>query len=214
MPYVQAGYPAEAEGMTCTRCKHNREIARLAAEQARLRDICSHCHLGENVASSSSSSISLDAIHDGTIGRVAKVAPNHAPFHTCDPSEIDEPQPLDAEQQTRDTLQTLLACVAALPYEQVSRLVQIADTFRTLNRRQFEIVAHLLNGGTVIAYAQEHGLTKQTASARMKALFKAHPVFQAIARGKDGRLSKNAKSLSKMQKKPLKSAKILKSEKG
>ena len=184
--------------MTCTRCKHNREIARLAAEQARLRDICSHCHLGENVARSSS--ISLDAIHDGTIGRVAKVAPNHAPFHTCDPSEIDDPQPLDAEQQTRDTLQTLLACVAALPYEQVSRLVQIADVFKTLTKRQFEIVAHLLNGGTVIAYAQAHGLTKQTASARMKALFKAHPVFQAIARGKDGRLSKNAKRLSKIQK--------------
>lgn len=179
--------------MTCTRCKHNREIARLAAEQARLRDICSHCHLGENVARSSS--ISLDAIHDGTIGRVAKVAPNHAPFHTCDPIEINEPQPLDAEQQTRDTLQTLLACVAALPYEQIARIVQIADVFKILTKRQFEIVAHLLNGGTVTDYARANGLSKQTASARMKALFKAHPVFRAIGRGKGGGLPKVQKNV-------------------
>lgn len=172
--------------MTCTRCKHNREIARLAEEQARLRGICSQCHLGEGVAGGGR--VSLDAIQDGTVARIVRAAPNHAPF---DPGEIDEPpREPDAETQTRDTLQTLLACVAALPYEQVSRLVQIADTFRTLNRRQFEIVAHLMNGGTIIGYAEAHGLTKQTASARIKALFKAHPVFQSISRGKCGKVSK------------------------
>lgn len=189
--------------MTCTRCKHNREIARLAEEQARLRGICSQCHLGEGVAGSGR--VSLDAIQDGTVARIVKVAPNHAPF---EPGEIDEPsREPDAETQTRDTLQTLLACVAALPYEQVSRLVQIADIFKTLTRRQFEIVAHLLNGGTVTDYAKANGLSKQTASARMKALFKAHPVFQSISHGKCGKVSK-------MQKKCLKNAKILKSEKG
>lgn len=179
--------------MTCTRCKHNREIARLAEEQARLRGICSQCHLGEGVAGGGR--VSLDAIHDGAVARIAKAAPNHTPF---DPGEIDEPpREPDAETQTRDTLQTLLACVAALPYEQVTRLVQIADTFRTLNRRQFEIVAHLLNGGTVIGYAEAHGLTKQTASARMKALFKAHPVFQSISRGKCVKVSKVQKMSQK-----------------
>lgn len=172
--------------MICTRCIHNREIARLAEEQARLRDICSKCHLGESVGGSGR--VSLDAIHDGTIARIARVAPNHAPF---DPGEIDKPrQEPDAETQTRDTLQTLLACVAELPYEQVTRLVQIVDAFRALNRRQFEIVAHLLNGGTVTGYAEAHGLSRQTASARMKALFKAHPIFRAIGRGKGGGLSK------------------------
>ena len=172
--------------MTCTRCKHNREIARLAEEQARLRGICSQCHLGEGVAGRGR--VSLDAIQDGTVARIVKAAPNHAPF---DPGEIDEPpRELDAETQTRDTLQTLLACVAALPYEQLTRLVQIADIFKTLTRRQFEIVAHLLNGGTVTDYAKANGLSKQTASARMKALFKAHPVFQSISRGKCGKVSK------------------------
>lgn len=172
--------------MTCTRCKHNREIARLTEEQARLRGICSQCHLGEGVAGGGR--VSLDAIQDGTVARIVKAAPNHAPF---DPGEIDEPpRELDAETQTRDTLQTLLACVAALPYEQVTRLVQIADIFKTLTRRQFEIVAHLLNGGTVTDYAKANGLSKQTASARMKALFKAHPVFQSISRGKCGKVSK------------------------
>ena len=118
--------------MTCTRCKHNREIARLAEEQARLRGICSQCHLGEGVAGGGR--VSLDAIQDGTVARIVKAAPTHAPF---DPGEIDEPpREPDAETQTRDTLQTLLACVAALPYEQVTRLVQVADTFRTLNRRR------------------------------------------------------------------------------
>lgn len=177
--------------MTCTRCKHNREIARLAEEQARLRGICSQCHLGEGVAGGGR--VSLDAIHDGAVARIVKAAPNHTPF---DPGEIDEPpREPDAETQTRDTLQTLLACVAAMPYEQVSRLVQVADTFKTLTRRQFEIVAHLLNGGTIIGYAEAHGLTKQTASARVKALFKAHPIFRAIGRGKCGCLSSLQKSV-------------------
>lgn len=169
--------------MTCTKCKYSREIARLAEQQARLRDICSQCNLGEEVAGDGS--ISLDTIQDGTIGRVVKVAPNFTPYHTYDPGEIDDRQghEPDAETRTRDTLQTMLACVAALPYEQVTRLAQVADIFKTLTRQEFEIVAHLLNGGTMIAYADAHGLTKQTAFARIKALFKAHPVFRAIANG-------------------------------
>ena len=195
--------------MTCSKCKHSREIARLAdfpdeRERARLRDICSKCTLSEKLPGDGS--VSLDNILDGTADRIAKVAPNHKTSYTYDPGEIDEPQEPDAKTQTRDTLQTLLACVAALPYEQLTRLVQIADTFRTLTRRQFEIVAHLLNGGTVTDYAKANGLSKQTASARMKALFKAHPVFQSISRGKCGKVSKVQKYL--------KNAKILKSERG
>lgn len=168
--------------MICAKCKHNREIARLAEEQARLREICSKCHLGEDLAGDGS--VSLDAIHDGTVGRVVKVAPNHPTAHTFDTGEIDEPQrDPDAETRVEDTLTTLLACVAALPYEQVARLAKVADVFQTLTRPEFEIVAHLLNGGTMIEYAEAHGLTKQTAFARIKALFKSRPVFKAIANG-------------------------------
>ena len=168
--------------MTCTKCRHNREIARLAEEQARLREICSKCRLGEDLAGDGS--VSLDVIHDGTVGRIAKVAPNHPASCTCDPGEIDEQlQEPDAETRANDALTTLLACVAALPYEQVVRLAKVADVFQTLTRPEFEIVAHFLNGGTMIGYAEAHGLTKQTAFARIKALFKARPIFKAIANG-------------------------------
>lgn len=168
--------------MTCTKCRHNREIARLAEEQARLREICSKCRLGEDLAGDGS--VSLDVIHDGTIGRVAKVDPNYSAYCTYDPGEIDEPrQETDAETRANDALTTLLACVAAMPYEQVSRLSKVAEVFQTLTRTEFEIVSHFLNGGTMIGYAEAHGLTKQTAFARIKALFKARPIFKAIANG-------------------------------
>lgn len=168
--------------MTCTKCKHKREITRLLQEEERLREICSKCTLGEGIAGDGS--ISLDHIHDGTADRILKVAPGYSTTYTFDPGEIGEPpQEPDPETKTRETLQTLLACVAELPYEHVARLAQVADIFKTLTRPEFEIVAHLLNGGTMIGYAEAHGLTKQTAFARIKALFKAHPIFKAIANG-------------------------------
>ena len=168
--------------MTCNQCRYNREIARLTSRQNQLREICSKCRLSEEVAGDGS--ISLNTIQDGTIDRVAKVAPNHPTTYIYDPGEIDEPrQEPNAETTTWETLTTLLACVAALPYEHVSRLTQIADVFKNLTQQEFEIVAHLLNGGTMIAYAEKNGLTKQTAFARIKALFKAYPMFRAIANG-------------------------------
>ncbi len=168
--------------MTCAKCRHDREIARLEAEQARLREICSKCRLGEDIAGDGS--VSLDAIRDGTVGRIARVAPGCATSCTFDPGEIDEPR-RGPDEGTRadDALATLLACVAALPYGHVARLAKVADAFRVLTRREFGIVAHLLNGGTLTTYAEVCGLTRQTAFARIKALFKAHPAFRAIANG-------------------------------
>ena len=180
--------------MTCHKCRHSREIAQLAEKQAQLREICAKCRLGEDLAGDGS--LSLDTIHDGAVERVVPVAPNHKTAYTFDPGELDEPrQEPDAATRALDALTTLLACVAALPYEQVARLATIADTFRTLTRTEFEIVAYLLNGGTMTEYADEYGLTTQTAFARIKALFKAHPVFRAIAsgnlgRGKGGRVAR------------------------
>ena len=168
--------------MTCTKCRHSREIARLAEEQARLRDICSKCRLGEDIAGDGS--VSLDAIHDGTLSRVASVSPERSTSYTFEPGEIDERmQGQDEEKRTKDALATLLACVATLPYEQVSRLAKVAEVFRGLTRQEFGIVAHLLNGGTLIGYAEANGLSKQTAFARIKALFKSRPVFRSIANG-------------------------------
>ena len=179
--------------MTCAKCRHSREIARLAEEQARLRDICSKCRLGEDIAGHGS--VSLDAIHDGTLTRVASVSPERATSNTFDPGEIDERLKGAAEEtSTKDTLATILACVATLPYEQVARLAKVAEVFRGLTRQEFGIVSHLLNGGTLIGYAEANGLSKQTAFARIKALFKSRPLFRSIAnggltRGKGGRAS-------------------------
>ena len=168
--------------MTCAKCRHNREIARLAGEQARLRDICSKCRLGEEIAGDGS--VSLDAIHDGTLSRVASVSPERATSCTFDPGEIDERmQVQDEGTRTKDALATLLACVASMPYEQVARLSKVAEVFRGLTRQEFGIVSHLLNGGTLIGYAESNGISKQTAFARIKSLFKARPVFRSIANG-------------------------------
>ena len=161
--------------MTCHNCKHDREIARL-------REICSKCRLGEEVAGDGT--VSLDTIHDGTVGRVVNVATNGQTCHTYNPDEMDERQETDPETRTRDALHTLLACVAAMPYEQVARLAKVANVFQVLTRQEFEIVAHFLNGGTMIEYAEAYDLTKQTAFARIKALFKAYPIFKAIANGR------------------------------
>ena len=168
--------------MTCAKCRHSREISRLAEEQARLREVCSKCRLGEEIAGDGS--VSLDAIHDGTIDRVASVSPERSTAYTFDPGEIDERmQGQDDGTRTKDALATILACVASMPYEQVSRLSKVAEVFNRLTRQEFGIVAHLLNGGTLIGYAEAHGLSKQTAFARIKALFKSRPVFRSIANG-------------------------------
>lgn len=152
-------------------------------EQARLREVCSKCRLGEGVAGGGG--VSLDRVRDGTLGRVAAVAPGHRAFHVFDPGEIDErrPEP-DEGTRAREALSTLLSCVAALPYGHVSRLAAVADEFRGLTRQEFGIVAHLLDGGTMTGYAEANGLSKQTAFARIKALFEAHPVFRSIANGR------------------------------
>jgi len=173
--------------MTCTKCKHNREIARLAEEQARLREICSKCRLGEDLAGGGG--VSLDVIHDGTVDRVAKVAPNHPTSYTYDPGEIDEPQQYpDTKTRTRDALHTLLACFSAIDYKTFSKLFNAIFTVKNgkieiFSQEEFEIVAHFMDGGTMISYAEAHDLTKQTAFARIKNLFKKRPIFEHIANG-------------------------------
>ncbi len=165
--------------MTCHKCRHNREIARLAEEQSRLREICSKCRLGEDLAGDNS--ISTDSITDGFLDHYNQTAPNHELISTFDPNQIDEPQPeSDEATKTRDALTTLLACAAVLPFDLI---VPLAKAFNKLKREDFEIVAHLLNGGTMIGYAEAYGLSKQTAFARIKTLFTDHPIFRAIANG-------------------------------
>ena len=178
--------------MTCHNCRHNREIERL-------REICSKCRLGKEVAGDGS--VSLDAIHDGTVDRVAKVAPNHRTAYTFDPGTIDEPADAETSERdkTWDAMTTLLACIAAIPFEDFKRLMEYffpakSGKIEFLTKTEFQILAHLLNGGTMIEYAEADEETKQTAFARIKSLFNSRPIFRAIAnggltRGKGGRVA-------------------------
>ena len=178
--------------MKCHKCKHNAEIARL-------RDICSKCELGDKCAVSDS--VSLDTIHDGTLDRVVRVAPNHQTAYTFDPGTIDEPADAETSERdkTWDAMTTLLACIAAIPFEDFKRLMEYFFTAKSgkiefLTKTEFQILAHLLNGGTMIEYAEADEETKQTAFARIKSLFNSRPIFRAIAnggltRGKGGRVA-------------------------
>lgn len=174
--------------MTCHKCRHNREIAQLAEEQARLREICSKCRLGEDI--SGGGSLSLDTISDGAVGRVAQVVPNAQTSYTFDPGEIDEQQPESGdEKRPRDALHTILACLGEIDYETFVKLFEAIFTAKSgkveaISREEFGIFAYMLNGGTMTDYAEAHGLTKQTSFARIKTLFNARPVFRAIASGR------------------------------
>ena len=109
--------------MTCSKCKHSREIARLAdfpdeRERARLRDICSKCTLSEELPGDGS--VSLDAIVDGTAERILNVAPNRPTFYTFDHGTIDDAPPEESDAATgqsedaRETLRKFLYAVTGL----------------------------------------------------------------------------------------------------
>lgn len=171
--------------MTCHRCQHNAEIARL-------REICSKCELGDRCAVSGT--FSLDAMTDGGIDDPrmrAKRAAGLRSSATFDPDAIDAPAADDdasREEDDRDAFTALLADLSAVRYERVHDLATLVRAFEGLDRMEFELVQHFLNGGTMASYARANGLSKQTAHARCKALFRRRPVFRSIANGLLGKL--------------------------
>ena len=169
--------------MTCHKCPHNAEIERLRA-------ICSKCELGDKCAVSGT--FSLDNMTDGAIDdqrMKAKRAAGLESATTFDPAEMDEPPAAEtAEERDRDAFVMLLADVASVSYERVNDLVRLVRAFEGLDRKEVELVQHFLNRGTMASYARAFGLSKQTAHARCKALFRHKPVFKAIANGLLGKL--------------------------
>lgn len=162
--------------MVCTKCPHNKAISRL-------REICTKCHLGNGVAGGDS--VSLDNVHDGTLERIANVAPGVKTTTTFDPNTIDEPpEKLTPKQRAADALTLMLSCVKDIEFDFLPMLVKIAKAFDGMDRMDFGVAQHFLNGGTLISYAQENGLTKQAALVRVKRLFKNHPIFKATANGR------------------------------
>ena len=170
--------------MTCHKCPHNREIERLRA-------ICSKCELGDKCAVSGT--FSLDAMTDGAIDDPrmrAKRAAGLEASTTFNPDAIDDPAAAEASQEEidRDAFIMLLADISAVNYERIHDLITLVRAFEGLDRKEFELIQHFLNRGTMASYARAFGLSKQTAHARCKALFRHKPVFKAIANGLLGKL--------------------------
>ena len=170
--------------MTCHKCPHNREIERL-------RVICSKCELGDKCAVSGT--FSLDAMTDGAIDDPrmrAKRAAGLEASTTFNPDAIDDPAAAEASQEEidRDAFIMLLADISAVNYERIHDLITLVRAFEGLDRKEFELIQHFLNRGTMASYARAFGLSKQTAHARCKALFRHKPVFKVIANGLLGKL--------------------------
>ncbi len=169
--------------MTCHRCQHNAEIERLRA-------ICSKCELGDKCAVSGT--FSLDAMTDGWIDDPRMRAKRAAGLRSSadfDPCAIDEPAAgASRDDMDRDAFTALLADLSAVRYERVHDLATLVRAFEGLDRMEFGLVRHFLNGGTMSSYARANGLSKQTAHARCKALFRRRPVFRSIANGLLGKL--------------------------
>ena len=184
--------------MTCHKCPHNAEIERLRA-------IRSKCELGDKCAVSGT--YSLDNMTDGAIDDPRMKAQRAAGLQssaTFDPDGIDgQPEQADPAQDTRDAFVLLLADLSAIRYESVHDLITLVNAFAGLDRKEFELVQHFLDGGTMASYARAFGLSKQTAWARCKALFRHKPVFQSIANGLLGKLKGGRKATPKEQQQTL-----------
>lgn len=168
--------------MTCHKCPHSREIDRL-------REICSKCRLGDKCAVSGT--FSLDAMTDGALDdprmRARRAAGVRA-HTTFDPDAIDGQAPETADELAHDAFVSMLANLSTIPYDRLCDLVRLVRAFDGLTQVEFELVQHFLNRGTMTTYARAFGLSKQTAFARCKALFRSRPVFKAVANGLLGRM--------------------------
>ena len=173
--------------MTCHHCRHSREIAQLAenpdetkreAERARLVAICSKCTLGEGVPGDRS--VSLDVMLDGTVEKIADVAPNVATAYTFDPGAIDGDAP-EAERPTNlpgadeDTLRQLFATVVGLdPLQFVVALHAARRSGKTAAQAVRDFAAD------VRAYSGKQNRRKATFHAKWKGILGKIPELAAI----------------------------------
>ena len=146
--------------MTCTHCKHNREIARLRA-------ICSKCRIGEDLAGDGS--VSLDAVIDGTEDAFLPLAPGVSMASTFDPAETLDgertaPSPRPFSQETTDALLRLVHEFAQLPPVVAS------------------VLHGLLNRRTVTDVSKQFGWSKQRVHFHVKTALRRFPMFAAVYR--------------------------------
>lgn len=144
--------------MTCTHCKHNREIARLRA-------ICSKCRLGEDLAGDGS--VSLDAVIDGTEDNFLPLVPGFSMASTFDPADT-----LDGERPA----------ASDLPFseETCEALLRLVHEFAQLPPVVAQVFHALLNRRTVKDVAVELGWSKQRLHDNVKKAVARFPAFAAV----------------------------------
>ena len=146
--------------MTCTKCKHDAEIARL-------REICTKCRLGEYVAGDGS--VSLDAIIDGTEERFLDVAPGVSTVSTFDPADA-----IDGERPA----------ASALPFSEETEeaLLRLVHEFAQLPPVIAHVLHALLNRRTLRSVAREMGWSLQRLHHRVKVAVASFPTFAVVYR--------------------------------
>ena len=146
--------------MTCTRCKHDAEIARLRA-------ICSKCRLGEYVPGGDN--VSLDAVIDGAADRILDVAPGVATVSTFDPADT-----LDGERPA----------ASGFPFSEETEeaLLRLVHEFAQLPPLVAQVTHALLNRRTIQDVAEEIGWSKQLLHYHLKKAVARFPAFAAVYR--------------------------------
>ena len=146
--------------MTCHHCKHNAEIARL-------RDVCSKCRLGEELAGDGS--FSLDAVTDGTADSFLPLAPGVSLAQSFDPADT-----LDGERPA--------APASSFSEEARDAVLRLVHEFAQLPPVVAQVFHALLNRRTVKDVADEIGYSKQHLHYYVKKAVARFPAFAAVYR--------------------------------
>ncbi len=143
--------------MTCHKCPHDREIARL-------RETCAKCRLSDVAVNGTTS---LDAITDGALetGQLqAKVAAGVSSVATFNPDELDAPAD-DAAGRV----------APSMPEEAEEYVLELLRRFASMTLADVLVVHGLLRGWGIMRMADVYGESKQAISARVKKAMRRNP---------------------------------------
>ena len=150
--------------MTCHKCPHDREIARL-------RETCSKCQLGDKCAVSGT--YSLDNMTEGAIETGvlrAKVAAGVSVVTTFNPDGIDEPSADD----------TAGRALPSMPESAEEYVLELLRRFASLTLADVLVVHGLLRGWGIVRMADRYGESKQAIWARVRSAIRRHPWIASL----------------------------------
>ena len=150
--------------MTCHKCPHDREIARL-------RETCLKCQLGDKCAVSGT--FSLDNMTEGAIDdprMKAKRAAGLESSATFDPSVIDEPPADD----------TAGRALPSMPESAEEYVLELLRRFASLTLADVLVVHGLLRGWGIVRMADRYGESKQAIWARVRSAIRRHPWIASL----------------------------------